>query len=162
MSVAERPITQQGLQGLKTGGGRGPQRQFQDKSYFLGALRTKMTELTTEIGRLTREVEAHSEEQGTYLAYDKRVKELAAELTVAQGQLADYNLLVDKLNTDTDRADVELECRDLKLDNDGLTQEVEQLWADKRAKEAQIAQLELELEQARTEASVSYYHLMTH
>ena len=72
VSVAERPITQQGLQGLKTGGspsfevltcpfklkcyrspldchpekiqqcvkgGRGPQRQFQDKSYFLGALR---------------------------------------------------------------------------------------------------------------------------
>ena len=89
-----------GLQGLKTGGGRGPQRQFQDKSYFLGALRykdkkdgqgilsflfrTKMTELTSEISRLTREVEAASEEQGTYLAYDKRVKELAAELTLAQ------------------------------------------------------------------------------
>ena len=66
-----------------------------------------------------------------------------------QGQLADYNLLVDKLNTDTDRADAELECRDLKLDNDGLTQEVEALWAEKRQKEAQIAQLELELEQAR-------------
>ena len=67
--------------------------------------RTKMTELTSEISRLTREVEAASEEQGTclvtknlfenniitvktysgtYLAYDKRVKELAAELTTAQ------------------------------------------------------------------------------
>ena len=46
--------------------------------------RTKMTELTSEISRLTREVEAASEEQGTYLAYDKRVKELAAELTLAQ------------------------------------------------------------------------------
>ena len=55
---------------------------------------------------------------------------------------------MDKLNTDTDRADVELECRDLKQENDGLTQEVETLWAEKRAKEAQIAQLELELEQA--------------
>ena len=58
MSVAERPITQQGLTGLKTSsGGRGPQRQFQDKSYFLGALRTKMTELTSEVARLGREVE---------------------------------------------------------------------------------------------------------
>ena len=46
--------------------------------------RTKMTELTSEISRLTREVDAASEEQGTYLAYDKRVKELAAELTLAQ------------------------------------------------------------------------------
>ncbi len=56
---------------------------------------------------------------------------------------------MDKLNTDTDRADVEIECRDLKLDNDGLSHEVEELWEEKRAKEAQIAQLELELEQAR-------------
>ena len=64
-------------------------------------------------------------------------------------------MLVDKLNTDTDRADVELECRDLKQENDGLTQEVETLWAEKRAKEAQIAQLELELEQARDRMLVS-------
>ena len=121
VAVAERPITQQGL---RTGGSRGPQRQFQDKSYFLGALRTKMTELTTEIARLQREVETHSEEQATYLAYDKRVKELAAELTTTQGQLADYNLLVDKLNTDTERAEVEAECQELKAENDMASQEV--------------------------------------
>ena len=108
-----------------------------------------MTELTSEVARLGREAEAATKEQSTYLAYDKRVKELAEDVTSYQGQLADYNLLVDKLNTDTDRADVELECRDLKLDNDSLTQEVEALWAEKRQKEAQIAQLELELEQAR-------------
>ena len=107
-----------------------------------------MTELTSEVARLGREAEAATKEQSTYLAYDKRVKELAEDVTSYQGQLADYNLLVDKLNTDTDRADVELECRDLKLDNDSLTQEVEALWAEKRQKEAQIAQLELELEQA--------------
>ena len=59
-------------------------------------------------------MESHSAEQSTYLAYDKRVKELAAELTVSQGQLADYNLLVDKLNTDTDRAEVELECAEVR------------------------------------------------
>ena len=53
----------------------------QDRSYFLGALRTKMTELTTEIGKLSREVETHSKEQSTYLAYDKRVKELAEDVT---------------------------------------------------------------------------------
>ena len=85
MSVAERPITQQGLTGLKTSsGGRGPQRQFQDKSYFLGALRTKMTELTSEVARLGREVETQTREQSTYLAYDKRVKELAEDVTSYQ------------------------------------------------------------------------------
>ena len=85
MSVAERPITQQGLTGLKTSsGGRGPQRQFQDKSYFLGALRTKMTELTSEVARLGREVETQTREQSTYVAYDKRVKELAEDVTSYQ------------------------------------------------------------------------------
>jgi hypothetical protein len=42
------------------------------------------------------------EEQSTFLAYEKRVKEAAAELTEQQAKLADYNLLVDKLNTDTE------------------------------------------------------------
>ena len=47
------------------------QRQFQDKSYFLGALRTKMSDLTSEIARLGREVDTQQREQSTYLAYDK-------------------------------------------------------------------------------------------
>ena len=46
----------------------------QDKSYFLGALRTKMTELTSEVARLGREAEADTMEQSTYLAFDKRFK----------------------------------------------------------------------------------------
>ena len=108
-----------------------------------------MTELTSEIGKLGREVETHSKEQSTYLAYDKRVKELAEDVTNYQGQLADYNLLVDKLNTDTDRADVELECREVRSENEQLSGEVEQLWAEKQVKEQQIQQLELELEQER-------------
>jgi intraflagellar transport protein 74 len=47
-------------------------------------------------------VNATPEEQSTFLAYEKRVKEAAAELTEQQAKLADYNLLVDKLNTDTE------------------------------------------------------------
>ena len=40
-----------------------------------------MTELTSEIGKLSREVETNTKEQSTYLAYDKRVKELAEDVT---------------------------------------------------------------------------------
>ena len=42
---------------------------------------------------------------------------------------------------------MELECQDLKAENDASSQEVEQLWAEKQSKEAKIQQLELELEQ---------------
>lgn len=51
---------------------------------------------------LQSEVAASADEQSTYLAYEKRVKEAAAELLEQQARLADYNLLVDKLNTDTE------------------------------------------------------------
>ena len=83
VNVDNRPITQQGLSGLRTGtaSSRGPGRRFEDKSFYVGELRRKMGELQTEIARIAREVEAANEEQSTFLAYDKRVKELAVELT---------------------------------------------------------------------------------
>ena len=43
-----------------------------------------MTELTSEVARLGREAEAATKEQSTYLAYDKRVKELAEDVTSYQ------------------------------------------------------------------------------
>lgn len=55
--------------------------QVQDKSYFLGLLRTKMNEVVTEIEKLTSEMENMKQEQSTFLTYDKRVKEMAQELT---------------------------------------------------------------------------------
>ena len=39
-----------------------------------------------------------------------------------QGVLADYNMLVDKLNTDTERAEVEMECAEIKAANEQATQ----------------------------------------
>ena len=32
VAVADRPVTQQGLSGMRTGTGKGPQRQYQDKA----------------------------------------------------------------------------------------------------------------------------------
>ena len=52
--------------------GRGPQRQYQDKSYFMGVLRSKMSELTSELAKMRSEMAAATDEQSTFLAYDKR------------------------------------------------------------------------------------------
>lgn len=38
IKVADRPVTQQGLRGIKTGS-KGPNRQVQDRSYYVGLLR---------------------------------------------------------------------------------------------------------------------------
>ncbi|CAB4061426.1 IFT74 [Lepeophtheirus salmonis] len=150
VNVHERPVTQQGLSGFRTTTtGRGPVRQYQDKSYFLGLLRAKMTEIQTETSKLAKEIDEANEEQSTYLEYDKRVKELASELTESQGILADYNLLVDKINTDTNRAEVEAEAIKLKAQNDMEWKEVETLFEEKQDKEKKIKGLETDINQER-------------
>jgi hypothetical protein len=53
----------------------------------MGVLRSKMSELSTEIGTMRSEMSAATEEQSTFLTYDKRVKETAAELTELQARL---------------------------------------------------------------------------
>ncbi|GFG30226.1 hypothetical protein Cfor_11146 [Coptotermes formosanus] len=148
VNIVDRPITQQGLSGLRTGTTRGPHmRQVQDKRYFVGLLQMKIRELSQEVTRLSRVIDSQSQEQATFLVYDKRVKEMAAELTELQGQLADYNLVVDKVNTDTEKGEVDAECKELKEQNDQALAELEQLLSQRQQKEAQIRQLEKEIEQ---------------
>jgi len=98
VQISDRPVTRQGLGGIKTQG-QGPQRQVMDKSYFLGILRQKMAELNNEIGKLTKEINQFNQENASYLSYEKRAENLAAEIKSLQGELADYNAIVDKLNT---------------------------------------------------------------
>ena len=51
---------------------KGPQRQVQDKTYFLGLLRSKTAELSQEINNLKNEVNSASEDQSNYVSYEKR------------------------------------------------------------------------------------------
>lgn len=104
--VAERPMTKQGLTGMRTATGRGPQRAIYDKSYYMGQLMAKITDLATEISRMQKEVDQFNQENATFLTYEKRAEGLAAEIKELQGQLADYNTLLDKINTDTEMDDI--------------------------------------------------------
>ena len=59
---------------------------------------------------------------------------------------------MDKLNTDTDRADVDAEAAELRSSNETDSREVEALFAEKQEKEKWVQQLELEIEQERNMA----------
>lgn len=48
------------------------QRQVHDRTYYLGLVRSKINELNTEIARLNKEIENVSEENSSYLTYEKR------------------------------------------------------------------------------------------
>uniref|UniRef100_A0A8B9RD22 Intraflagellar transport 74 n=1 Tax=Astyanax mexicanus TaxID=7994 RepID=A0A8B9RD22_ASTMX len=124
IKVTDRPVTQQGLSGMKTGG-KGPQRQILDKSYYLGLLRGKINELTTETSKLQMEIDVFNQENSVYLSYEKRAEGLAGEIKDLQGQLADYNMLVDKLNTNTEMDEVMNDFNMLRAQNDREAQSMD-------------------------------------
>lgn len=144
-------MTQHGLVAPKTAL-KISQRQIQDKTYFIGLLRGKMMELNAETSRLLRDNESLSQEQATYSSYEKKAEALTAELKELQGEMADYNLLVDKLNTDADMEDVKEEYRELKGQNDQEAKSVELLFEQRQDRERQLRQLEVEIEQERNMA----------
>ncbi|NXB42722.1 IFT74 protein, partial [Leucopsar rothschildi] len=134
IKVADRPVTQQGLSGIKTAM-KGPQRQIMDKTYYLGMLRNKTSDLKTEINKLQEEVEMYKQEKSVYLSYEKRAEALAGELKDLQGQLADYNMVVDILNTSTDIAEVIHDYNMLKVQNDRDAQSIEKIFTERQATE---------------------------
>ncbi|NXN99307.1 IFT74 protein, partial [Rhinopomastus cyanomelas] len=151
IKVADRPVTQQGLTGMKTAL-KGPQRQIMDKTYYLGLLRSKTNELTTEINKLQEEVEVYRQERSVYLSYEKRAEALAGDIREFQGQLADYNMVVDMLNTNTDIAEVIRDYNMLKVQNDQDDQSVDKIFRERQATEKLIQSVEEDIEREKVVA----------
>ena len=80
-----------------------------------------------------------------YFLKKTRVKETAAELTNLQAQLADFNLLVDKMNTDTEVLLVQQEAQELASQNESDSRDVDGIFAEKQARMDQIHRLEQEV-----------------
>ncbi|NWY72040.1 IFT74 protein, partial [Erithacus rubecula] len=148
IKVADRPVTQQGLSGIKTAM-KGPQRQIMDKTYYLGVLRSKTNELTTEINKLQEEVEMYKQEKSVYLSYEKRAEALAGEIKDLQGQLADFNMVVDLLNTSTDMAEVIRDYNMLKDQNDRDAQSIDEIFTKRQAKEKLNQAIEEDIEREK-------------
>ncbi|XP_059142911.1 intraflagellar transport protein 74 homolog [Physella acuta] len=147
VNVVDRPTTQQGLGGMKTAARGG--RQVQDKSYYLGLVRSKINELHAENTKLNNEIQNASEENSSFLSYEKRAEGLASEIRDLQGELGDYNTLVDKLTTDEDIQDVEFDCENLRTENDRNAKRMEDGFEIKKQREDQIQMLETELDQEK-------------
>ncbi|XP_026147566.1 intraflagellar transport protein 74 homolog [Mastacembelus armatus] len=144
IKVTDRPVTQQGLSGMKTGM-KGPQRQILDKSYYLGLLRSKINELSTETSKLHKEIDNYNQENSVYLSYEKRAEGLAAEIKDLQGQLADYNMLVDKLNTNTEMEEMINDYNILKAQNDSEAESIDGIFTERRRREEAIRAIEEEI-----------------
>ncbi|KAG5441349.1 Intraflagellar transport protein 74 [Clonorchis sinensis] len=146
VQVEDRPITQQGLSGLKTAV-RGTRRQIEDKPYFLGLLRGKINEINLEINNLTRQAMDAEEENASFVQYEQMAEKLALEIKELQGELGDYNTLVDKATLGDDVSNVELDWEELRAANERAERNLESLFEERQAKERAVKSAEEELRQ---------------
>lgn len=124
-------------------------RQIQDKRYYEGLLQLKIRELTQEIGTIMKDIEVQNKEKATFLHYDKRAKSLATELTTLQAELANYNLVVDKMTLDVDKEVIEEEAKELALMNERRTAEVERMFEQRKQMEQKLHKIEKDIEDER-------------
>ncbi|KPJ16488.1 Intraflagellar transport protein 74-like [Papilio machaon] len=150
-SMIDRPITQQGISGLRTGTARGFRtRQLQDKRYWEELMQVKVREIKAEIARLSDKVESGEREKSAKKHYEKRVRELAQELT---GRLSDYNTAIRIANGEASKQSVEEQTRELEVSNKKLQEDVEQVFLEKQRKESQLRQLREQMDKEQSTIS---------
>lgn len=148
INVMERPITQHGVAAIRPGTGRGISitRQIQDKRYYIGLMQLKIRELNQEIAIIMKDIEDQNKERATYIHYDKRAKDLATELTVLQGHLADYNIVVDKMTSDIGKEIIDQETEELATKNEHNLSKIENMYEERKQLENKLNKIEGQLE----------------
>ena len=97
---------------------KGPGRQIYDRTYFYNLLKNKNSEIMTEISKMKQEVEDINKDNTTYLSLERKYETLIKDVRRFEGELADYNLALDKHRSDTKPDDIEALYMHIKNQND--------------------------------------------
>ena len=93
-----------GMNQMKT---TGPGRQIYDRNYYATLMKQKNMEIAQEIQKMKQEVEDINKDNQTYITFERKYETLIKDVRKYEGELADYNLALDKHRSDTKAEDIE-------------------------------------------------------
>ncbi|KAF8295596.1 putative Intraflagellar transport protein 74 [Trypanosoma cruzi] len=134
--AAKAPVTLEGMRAATRSGNAGPGRQVGDRSYYIGLLRPKITELTTEIQQLNEQESLIEKNSSVLTQLHQRGKNLTEEITKLKGTLADINLAVEK-STSQDANSVKDQATKLTHLNVDRRKQVDQMFLNVKEVETQ-------------------------
>lgn len=111
--MSARPLTQQGLAGAKSSTQLG--RQIQDGQFFFTKLSEKMAQVAEANEGLRQEQAAIEKNRSRQEQLQSRFEELKDEVTTADVNLRDYNLILQKAAVQATSADVEDTLRTINV-----------------------------------------------
>jgi hypothetical protein len=122
VNITARPVTAGGLGTRTTATGSG--RKVQDTHYFAGLLRGKMTEITQEISRMRGDTERLAKDSSLTVQLERRYEGAVKEVRALEGELADFNLAMDKARTNVEASEIQAFLATVKRRNEAATREV--------------------------------------
>ncbi|GMI56604.1 hypothetical protein ScalyP_jg11976 [Parmales sp. scaly parma] len=151
VQISDRPVTGQGIAGLKPKG-NGPGRQVQDSSFYIGMLRTKHTDITKEVRKIKGDIVTMEKDASQYTQLERKYEQLLKEVRGMEGNLADYNLAMDKLRTSTDPEEVVAYQKQLQVRNRNEAGEIDKVFITKQQQEKNITDLEAQISDVHRKA----------
>lgn len=125
---------------------QGPGRQIYDRNYYLNLLKNKNYEIVGEISKMKQEVEDINKDNTSYLSLERQYEALIKDVRKYEGELADYNLALDKYRSDTKPEDIENLYLHIKNQNDKQRAHLDNLFSDKRDMETEIQGYEQQIQ----------------
>jgi intraflagellar transport protein 74 len=120
-------------------------RQIQDSRAYMAQLRSKITELTTEIEKFKGEIQRFNKDTTEYSQLERRYEAVIKEVRGLEGQLADYNLAMDKSRTSTDPAEIRSYQMQLRERNAMEEKEGGKVLIDRQNRERMTLDLEAQI-----------------
>ncbi|GBG27578.1 Intraflagellar transport protein 74-like [Hondaea fermentalgiana] len=148
VNVADRPVTQHGMGGMRVGTA-GPKRQVQDTSYYITLLRNKCTEISAETKKLKKESDRFQADNSSYMKYERQYEDLIKLVRNLEGNLADHNLAMDKARDSTDPEDVRAYQQQLAHRNKQEKQQVDAIFMERQNCDAAIRSYEEKMDKMR-------------
>ena len=144
VTSVDRPVTNHGMMGMNASK-IGPGRQIYDRNYYANLLKQKNIEIATEIQKMKQEVEDINRDNQTYITLERKYESLIKDVRRYEGELADYNLALDKHRSDTKPEDIEALFMHIKNQNDKQRAHLDGLFSEKRDMENEINSYEQQI-----------------
>jgi intraflagellar transport protein 74 len=146
VNSVDRPVTNHGMMGM-TGNKAGPGRQIYDRNYYANLLKNKNIEIANEITKMNQEVEDITRDNSTYVTLERKYENLIKDVRRCEGELADYNLALDKHRSDTKAEDIDALYMHIRNQNDKQKHHLDGLFGEKRDMENEIASIEQQIQE---------------
>jgi len=153
VEIENRPITQHGMSGMQTKSSRGPSRKIADRNYYESLLKEKLVEIVREIDSMREQIKNYDSDKAEMSKLEKERAKLLNEVREYEGNLADYNLALDKLRSGADINTLQQTCQDIQRKNEQEKMRIDAIFLERKNLESQITQIQRNIDEIHSEMS---------